>query len=116
MCHQGEGFGWDALGDAHGRRWCHVEVCKYLPIIKENAWGCEAQASVVYTTGVRTCPCIIPATDQEFLFELKYMIDKVQDVEEKKTQQLCLFFISIAMSQQHMIVSSKVTSAGEDNK
>lgn len=26
---------------------------------------------------------MLPATDQEFLYELKQMIDKVQDVEEK---------------------------------
>lgn len=30
-----------------------------------------------------TWPCMLPATDQEFLYELKQMIDKVQDVEEK---------------------------------
>lgn len=43
------------------------------------------------------------------------MSDKVQDEEGKKTT-LFLFFISIAVSQQHMTVSFKVTAAGEDNK
>lgn len=43
------------------------------------------------------------------------MSDKVQD-EEGKKNTLFLFFIRIAVSQQHMTVSFKVTAAGEDNK
>lgn len=43
------------------------------------------------------------------------MSDKVQD-EEGKKNTLFLFFISIAVSQQHMTVSVKVTAAGEDRQ
>lgn len=39
--------------------------------------------------------------------------DGLQDAEEKP---LCWLFPSIAMSQQHMTLSFKVTSAGEDNE
>lgn len=71
-------------------------------------WG----SGIHQTKGLWAWPCVLPGTGQGFVYELKQMMN----CKMQRKKPLCWFFISIAMSQLHMMVSFKVTSAGEDNK
>lgn len=58
-----------------------VQVSAYK--FRRMLQGVRVRRRLYYTNGIQTWPCMLPATDQAFLYELKQMIDKVQDVEEK---------------------------------